>query len=191
MQSAMRKGLFGVLGLAACLTVATIAYAAVIFDAGTGTGFVGKGDLQLPWGWNDAKLQANANTVSFDYVASASATYAADCEWFTGPVQNRRRHEVTHTVTTVTEINSTITYETRKNSQQKVTGFVLTGAGDTTETEEGDVPVVGSACLGDGTAGTWISVELVEGSETSSAGLYASSSADAGYGPTLIWSPIP
>lgn len=45
--------------------VVASALAAVTFDASTGTGFVGKGDVQLAFGWNNKQLQANAAGVTF------------------------------------------------------------------------------------------------------------------------------
>ena len=41
------------------------AHAAVTFDLATGTGFVGKGDVQTALGYNNAQLQKNASTLVF------------------------------------------------------------------------------------------------------------------------------
>jgi hypothetical protein len=45
---------------ALCAMLATAALAAVTFDVNTGFGFVGKGDVQLAFGWNNKALQTNA-----------------------------------------------------------------------------------------------------------------------------------
>ena len=52
------------------MALATTAQAAVTFDPETGTGFVGKGDVQVAFGWNNAQFQANATGLSFAYVAT-------------------------------------------------------------------------------------------------------------------------
>ena len=43
-----------VLAAIAALAVSTAALATVTFDPATGIGFVGKGDVQLAFGWNNA-----------------------------------------------------------------------------------------------------------------------------------------
>ena len=45
---------------AALLFAVAIASASVTFNPATGTGFVGKGDVQLAYGWNNKQLQDNA-----------------------------------------------------------------------------------------------------------------------------------
>jgi hypothetical protein len=69
-----------------------VALATTTFNPATGTGFVGKGDVQTPWGWNDQTLQSQAINVSFFEVQNAD--YAATCEWDTGVI-----HIVNHTIT--------------------------------------------------------------------------------------------
>jgi len=121
------------------------------FDPDTGTGFVGKGDVQLAYGWNNAQLQNNASGVSFRYDSVDS--YDVTCEWFTGPTSNRKSHTVDHNKST--SVLSNINYEARKNSQNQITGFNLTGLGSSTTTG-GAEPQVGGACPG--TAGTGATV---------------------------------
>lgn len=59
------------------------ANAAVTFDPATGTGFVGKGDVQTALGYNNAQLQKNASTLVFtsqrpaEQVLSQSASQSA------------------------------------------------------------------------------------------------------------------
>jgi hypothetical protein len=133
---------------------ATAAFAAVTYDPDTGTGFVGKGDVQTAFGWNNSQLQANASTVTFSY--NATDTYDAVCTFTTGEgTRGERTHNIDHTKSTV--VNSTVASQLRKNNQLDITGFNLTGKGATTT--QGTVPVVGEACPGNlGTDGTWTSV---------------------------------
>lgn len=156
-----------VLGLSLALASAT-ASAEVVFDPATGTGFVGKGDVQDAFGWNNAGLQANAGGVTFTY--GYSAVYQAVCTFTTG---EGTRGEKTHNVPHSEEMSvaSSVDVALRKNRQGDVTGFNLTGLGGAF-TESGDVPVVGGPCPGNpGHDGVWTSVEILPGAE---GGLYAS-----------------
>jgi hypothetical protein len=74
------------------MLVASSAFATVTFDPTCSLtqsnsqgkcGFVGKGDLQIPWGWNNqtAQTEISAGNVKFDYVQSAR--YDVTCEWDT------------------------------------------------------------------------------------------------------------
>lgn len=74
------------IGVAICLAVAGVAFAAVTFDPTTGTGFVGKGDVQLAFGWNNQKLQENATGVTFTYAATNE--YLVTEAWATGNPDN-------------------------------------------------------------------------------------------------------
>lgn len=140
--------------------LAPSALAAVTFDPGTGTGFVGKGDVQLAYGWNNAALQRNAGSLTFSY--SSTDTYTAVCSWVTG---EGTRGEKTHTITrnrTVSVI-SEITGEARKNSQLDITGFNLKGFAGESVTTGGEIPVEGTSCPGNGTEGTWGPVTITPG----------------------------
>ena len=129
-----------------------IAVASVTFDPTTGVGFVGKGDVQLAFGWNNAQLQANASGVGFNY--STTDSYTAVCTWITGEgTRGERTHNVSHTKTV--EVNDAIAYNARVH--QQIDGFNLTGYAGVSET--GTIPVVGGPCPGNpGTDGTWSSV---------------------------------
>ena len=74
--------LFG--GLTAALIGALLlvlpAAASVTFDPATGTGFVGKGDVQSAFGWNNPQLQANAGAVAFRYVVTGTLTQTCERE---------------------------------------------------------------------------------------------------------------
>ncbi|HEV2809392.1 MAG TPA: hypothetical protein VGV93_03205 [Acidimicrobiales bacterium] len=156
------KKLFGAGLVAGAVAISSIgsAGAAVTFDPATGTGFVGKGDVQVPFGWNDAKLQQNAAGVSFDYSSTSDDEYAVTCEWDTG-----NRKIVHHIQKKRATVGSTVAYDVtkvdRKNPNGKVTGFNLTGITKDSleESSDGSVPVVGQACPNTGNdAGTDSSV---------------------------------
>jgi hypothetical protein len=70
----MRKIIIGVVAAAAILAplaFASSANAAVAID-GTGTGFIGKGDVQTALGYNNAQLQAKADSLKFTTSQDAS-----------------------------------------------------------------------------------------------------------------------
>ena len=147
---------------AATLALATPATAAVTFDSTTGTGFVGKGDVQTALVWNNQQLQKNASALTFSY--ESEDLYSATCEWVTGEgTKGEKLHEVTYK--RQTSVQSTVAYDARVKNQ--ITGFNLTGFGTTITS--GTVPVVDEACQGDGREGTWTDVELTS---SSGGGLY-------------------
>ena len=150
---------------AAVFALSSPASASVTFDPATGTGFVGKGDVQLAFGWNNAVLQANAKGVAFSY--QQSETYDAVCTWVTGEgTKGEKTHNVSHS--TATALNSEVAYDVRTHKQ--VDGFLLKGFGATVET--GTVPLVGGSCPGtEGHAGTWSAVTQTG----TSGGLYVTS----------------
>lgn len=148
------------------LSLVAVSWATVTFNPATGTGFVGKGDVQIAFGWNNAQLQNNARYVTFNW--NAVDTYAAVCEWVTG---EGTRGQQTHTVSIPrhTAVNASIAYDARVRNQ--ITGFNLKGYGATVL--EGVIPVVGEQCVSDNGSGiaqngVWISVDLVN----SQGGLY-------------------
>ena len=118
--------------------------------------------MQLKFGWNNQVLQQQASNVTFFY--SATDSYDAECEWFTGPVKNRKSHTVTKK--TATSVISAVERDVRVRNQ--ITGFTLKGLGESSTT--GNVPEVNGACLGEGTDGTWVSVNYLG----STGGLYVS-----------------
>jgi hypothetical protein len=170
----MRKLLLAMgLALVAVFVSAGAVFAAVTFDPGTGKGFVGKGDVQLAFNWNNKQLQTNAKDVTFTY--NATENYEVVCTFVTGEgTKGEKTHNVLREKSTI--VDSTVAYDPRVKNQ--ITGFNLTGLGTTT----GDpAPMVGDACSGGSDGGTLTSVNLV----SSSGGLYAN------YGGTsvLIWPP--
>lgn len=112
----------------------------------TGTGFVGKGVIQSPWGWNNAYMQAYAGGIKFCY--KYEATYLISEEWYTATneqvidtvatINNKgvtvykyvktiikvaNQHTATKTVTSY--VNGAIAYDARTHKQ--VDGFNLLG----------------------------------------------------------------
>lgn len=142
---------------AALFAVTAFANAGVTFDPTTGTGFVGKGDVQLAFGWNNAQLQTNAAGVGFSY--QLRQDYLAVCTWTTAEgTRGEKTHEVSHTLKY--NAGSTVNYDARTRSQ--ITGFTLTGYPTGTEVSVGTAPVVGAPCPGnEGTDGAWSSVTPV------------------------------
>ena len=53
------------LGLMEFLGAANLAYAAVVFDWGTGEGSVDTEDVQLAFAWDDPQLESNASNPQF------------------------------------------------------------------------------------------------------------------------------
>lgn len=127
----MNKGILSGIAasaFAASLALAAPAIAAVTFDPATGSGFVGKGDVQLAFGWNNSQLQQQAGSVSF---AAVSET-ATEVSWVCTNTKNENTQERERTTTTSTSgVVSAVTRDSRK----QVTGFNLTGySGTVTET---------------------------------------------------------
>jgi hypothetical protein len=147
---------------AATVFISTAAMATVTFDPQSGTGFVGKGDVQTAFGWNNSQIQKNAGGVTFTY--NLTAVYDVTCEWQTvtgGPNSRVIIHDVT--VPRHINVNDTVSYTAR--TQNQISGFILNGFGS--ETDGATIPQVGDSCPngGDGT--------IVEVDETSyTAGLF-------------------
>lgn len=162
---------------AALVASAGLAQAAVVFDQDSGNGFVGKGDVQLVFGWNNQALQSNAAGVSFRY--EVVQEYDAVCTFTTGlGTRGQKTHNVRQHKSA--DVGSTLAYELRTNRKADVTGFILTGY------QNGVVdvvlPQVGDACLGEGVNGTWTSVTPTGAAEGGLFVLY-------GQGAGLIWAP--
>ena len=123
------------------LTVTGSALAAVTFDPATGTGFVGKGDVQLIYGWNNSQLQTNAGVVQFQ----ASSTTVTERSW-TCTNENNENLQVRERLTTTTTQGLVDSIARVKN---QITGFNLTGyAGTPTETSTTDGPPLNSCPSG-------------------------------------------
>lgn len=148
-------------------TFATAAMAAVTLDV-NGNGFVGKGDVQLAFGWNNAALQSKAADVTFSY--NSQDIYDVECYWET---ETGKGKVIVHDINVPkhVNINATVNFDARIKTQ--ITGFNLNGFGDINVT--GTVPVVGDTCPGNN-LGTIIGVTQTG----STGGLYVN------YGPTSV-----
>jgi opacity protein-like surface antigen len=104
---------------AAAALAATSAQAEVIFDAATGTGFIGKGDVQLALGWNNKQLQDGASTL----VVRAVSQESTETSWVCQNPANQNLREVS--TETKTLIRGTVVLVARLRNQ--ITGFNVTG----------------------------------------------------------------
>jgi hypothetical protein len=112
----MKLGRFAPLAAAAAVvSVATLVQAAVTFDPPTGTGFVGKGDVQEFYTWTNRELQQSAENIKFRGVSQVKKEYEWECS-------GGQRERSTFTQTNTNGVLSTVT---RDNKQ--VSGFLLKG----------------------------------------------------------------
>lgn len=133
MRNVTRAALAAAVGL---ILTAPAAGAAVTFDPATGTGFVGKGDVQTALGWNNKALQTAeaAGGIEFTYSAVTEQETSWECyNTNNGHTQERTRR----TTTTVTGVAA---HTARERNQ--ITGFYLDGydQGAAQTTEETDGP---------------------------------------------------
>ena len=135
---------------AALVFASAVAFASVSFDPATGTGFVGKGDVQLVYGWNNKQLQDNAGAVGFQ-ATSVSRVFATwTCDSDAGP---QTQHRLNFTTTSTQKVPATIARE-----RNQVTGFILNGySGTPTVTEQTIGPSLGYC------SPSWTAINLVQG----------------------------
>jgi hypothetical protein len=158
----MKTAAAAALGLGLVLVGAASA-SAYTMDS-SGIGWVGKGEVQSAYGWNNKAMQDNVGGVTFVY--DATATYDVTCEF-----DNRGGHHVI-TNPKSTGVNAAVSSDARNNSKGKagpMTGWYLTGFG-TTSTPGQDVPAVGDGCPGNSGLGA---VTAVEQTGVGEGGLYA------------------
>jgi len=119
--------------------LATTAFAST-FDQNTGTGVVGKGEVQSVFRWNNFAAQQEANNVLFSY--SSSRSYDVTIEFDTGnPVSPRGTTHLVVNQNQETPVTGSV--DARKNGQYS--GWNLTGLG--TITVSGDpLPSIGDGC---------------------------------------------
>ena len=128
---------------AASLALASPAAATVTFDAATGTGFVGKGDVQIVFDWNNKALQTHASTVDFRVDSVSETTWTCTKTVLTG---NDEIKEIVQERSTTTSVQGLVTTVARDNSKGKdggITGFFLEGY-EGTATLETDGPAPGT-----------------------------------------------
>jgi hypothetical protein len=104
------------------------ALAAVTFDPATGTGFVGKGDVQLALGYNNKQLQDNADSLVFAYVGEV----VTEVSWVCTNSNNENLQERARTTTT--SVEGVVDAVARERNQ--ITGFNLNGYDGTVEKSE-------------------------------------------------------
>jgi hypothetical protein len=114
MKTLLRTALF------ATALAAAPAFAEVNVDE-YGFGFIGKGDVQLAFDWNDAALQANADALSFS-MRGNSTTTTWDCIH-----TNPAGHVVRNPRNNTTSTSGLLLHEARRNPQNRVTGFFALG----------------------------------------------------------------
>lgn len=127
------------------------ASAAVSFDASAGTGFVGKGDVQLALGWNNKQLNDGAGGVGFTVASVAETTWSC--------VNEKNEQVQVRTRTTTTQ--GMITHTARDNKRQ-ITGFNITGYG-AVQSVVTDGPAVGSCPADHNLNSKW---SLVDGTQS-------------------------
>lgn len=101
----------------------------ITLDTTTGIGFVGKGAVQSSFGWNNAGLQTNADGITFSY--EVTGVYEQSCLHAAG-----QHMTVQKTFKKTVELSAAVAFAARRNPQDKVTGFNLTGIAGTA----GDAP---------------------------------------------------
>jgi hypothetical protein len=111
-----------VLSTAAIVLAATSAFATVIFDPASGTGWVGKGDVQMAYGWNNKTMQANHTAITFEY--DATTHYEWVCEWTTN---EGKKGEKTHSQARTTTVGVAGQVGNRDRMTGQWTGWFLTG----------------------------------------------------------------
>jgi hypothetical protein len=164
----MRKSVSAVLGVVAVAAVVSVAYAEVIFDSGNGTGWVGKGDVQMAFELNNKGMQAVHTSVTFEY--DNLTEYAWQCEWYTGPTLNVQHHS--HPQTKTTGVQGSIASDSRKTGQW--TGWHLEGFGSELSGTSGDfTPTCPGNAEGDGSSGEKTVVEGSVQSTSLGGGLFA------------------
>jgi hypothetical protein len=117
---------------AGLMLLGTAAFGAITFDPATGEGFVGKGDVQEAFGWNNRQLQTNADDVRFQVVSE----FVTEVSWVCTNSNNENTQERERT--TATSVQGLLDTTARERNQ--VTGFYLEGYG---ESEEGGTETEG------------------------------------------------
>jgi hypothetical protein len=120
----MRKLTLLLVAIAA--TVALSATAAFAYTLNPdGTGFVGKGEVQTAFGWNNNQLQQRAGTVGFEAVT------VTERSWVCTNANNEMVQERERTTTTTGVLNSIA------RERNQITGFNLLGFTSSSSTTEG------------------------------------------------------
>ncbi len=157
------------------------AFALASFNMEDGTGFVGKGDVQSAFGWNNAKAQTEAGNLTFTYIDQA--TYNLTCDLYFSPGNSgESTYYETVTVSREQSVNDAVAYASR--TEQQVNGFNLVGYSSQTGSNF-DAPQIGDSCPRSIGRGIVTAVELVS---STPGGLYVSDPSLL-LGPVQIWAP--
>ncbi|MDQ0078400.1 hypothetical protein [Arthrobacter oryzae] len=128
---------------AASLALASPAAAIVTFDPATGTGFVGKGDVQTVFDWNNKALQTHASTVDFRVDSVSETTWTCTKTFEIGTGETKEIVQQRNTTTSVQGLVTTVARDNSKGKDGAITGFYLQGY-EGTPTLETDGPAVGT-----------------------------------------------
>jgi hypothetical protein len=164
MENCMKRFAQLFLGLFACVSLGTFAFAAVSYDPLLG-GFVGKGDIQSKLKWTNAELQANAKDISFAYYSKAK--FSVTCTWtnVTGKGETK-----VHSVTKEKKlkVDSLVDFDTKENRKLSVTGWFLFPLD---VDDSFDFPEVGDRCP-NGNNGTITDVKWISGTSPTLEAIY-------------------
>ena len=106
---------------AVAIVMASMSASAAVNVDEAGVGFVGKGDVQSIYDWNNSMLQSNAHLVRFKFSAAGTASWKCQGVNAAGNVVTSDVRD--QDVGTDAEIG----YDPRRNKQGQITGFILTG----------------------------------------------------------------
>jgi hypothetical protein len=137
----MNRSLKTALGLAAIVGAGVATYATITFDAESGTGFVGKGDVQYTLNLNNAQLQQVADSVQIRAAITTVTEVAWEC------TNDLNEHVQPRARTTTTETQGLVTTTGRLKTQ--ITGFNLNGYSEApTSSSTTDGPMLNSCPSG-------------------------------------------
>jgi hypothetical protein len=145
--------------LLGALTFTGVVLAVVNLDPSSGAGWVGKGDVQLAYGFNDKTMQSNFDKITF--LVEQQSTVTAVCVFQKTTGQGTSTE--TKSMTNARNLSSNPDGDPRlKNNSSRFTGYYLQGYTGGWTASNGDVmPVVGGACTGEGNPGTYSTVTSV------------------------------
>ncbi|MFB2639586.1 hypothetical protein ACE02P_16265 [Shewanella bicestrii] len=98
--------------------------ASVTYDE-AGVGFVGKGDIQSLFDWNNSQLQDNAKFLHFQFIATGTVTWRCKKAHANENADGEGLYVTMSSQTTMLGANASV--EARKNAPAKITGFYLNG----------------------------------------------------------------
>jgi hypothetical protein len=124
----------------ATFAISSPASAAVTFDPASGTGFVGKGDVQLALGLNNSQLQSAV--LSFTY----ESVEVSETSWVCTNVGNKNLQTQERERTTTSTKQGVVSAVARVKNQ--ITGFNLSGYTSSSSSSTADGPKLNSCPTG-------------------------------------------